>query len=164
MKHFLKTKNKNSGFMIVELLVAISIVGISILAFTNVAQKSINVSRQSLDTTQSSFLLEEGAEVVRLYRDIDWDNIANMTLDTNYYIAFDTVNSTWYFTTTPNTLEKFTRRIVFKSVNRNALTGDIATTGNNDPGTRLVIVYVSWSEGGVLLTKNLSFYISDIFS
>lgn len=164
MKYFLKSKNKESGFMIVELLIAIAIIGASILAFTNVAQKSINVSRQSLDTSQASFLLEEGAEVVRLYRDVDWSNISGMTVDTNYYIVFDTDHNAWYFTTTPTTIDKFTRVIVFESVARDAVSGDISVGGSNDPGTRLVTVTVFWNEGSVTLTKNLSFYISDIFS
>lgn len=163
MKYFLKIKNTNSGFMVVELLIAIFIIVTSILAFSNVAQKSINVSRQSLDTSIASFLLEEGAEVVRLYRDIDWDNISDMTPGTTYYIDFDSVNSAWYFTTTPNTIGKFTRSIVFESVNRDAVTGDISISGSSDAGTRLVTVNVSWTEGGVSITKDLSFYISDIF-
>jgi len=163
MKNFLKTKNKNSGFMVVELLIAIFIIVTSILAFSNVAQKSINVSRQSLDTSQASFLLEEGAEVVRLYRDISWTNISNMKPGTSYYIDFDVARSTWYFTTTPNTIGKFTRSIVFTAVNRDAVTGDISQSGSDDVGTRLVTIYVSWTDGTVTLTKNLSFYISDIF-
>jgi len=163
MKYFLNTKNKNSGFMVVELLIAIFIIVTSVLAFSNVAQKSINVSRQSLDTSIASFLLEEGVEVVRLYRDVNWDNVSNLTVDRDYYIEFDSVNSVWYFTTTPNTIDKFTRRIVFESVNRDAITGDISEVGSDDPGTRLVTVYVSWQDGSVNITKNLSFYISDIF-
>lgn len=162
MKYFFKTKNTNSGFMVVELLIAIFIVVTSILAFSNVAQKSINVSRQSLDTSQASFLLEEGAEVVRLYRDIRWSNISGMTTGVDYYMDFDVARSTWYFTTTPNTVDKFTRRIVFESVNRDG-NGNIAVVGSVDSGTRLVTVYVSWTDGGVNITKDLSFYISDIF-
>jgi Tfp pilus assembly protein PilV len=168
MKYFLKNqiniKNHKSGFMMVELIIAIAIIGISILAFSNVAQKSINISRQSLDTSMAAFLLEEGAEVVRLYRDINWSNITTMNVNTEYYINFDEVNSTWYFTTTPTNIDKFTRKVIFANVNRDAVSGDISLTGNNDPGTRLVTVYVSWQEGGAIVAKNLSFYISDIFS
>lgn len=150
--------------MIIELLIAVAIIGISIVAFTNVAQKSINVSRQSLDTSQAAFLLEEGAEVVRLYRDVDWSNITSMTVNTNYYIGYDTDHNSWYFTTTPTTVDKFTRKIIFQNVNRDAVSGDIAVSGSNDIGTRLVIIEVSWTDGSVLITKDLSFYISDIFS
>jgi Tfp pilus assembly protein PilV len=164
MKYFFKLKNKNSGFMVVELLIAIFIIVTSILAFTNVAQKSINVSRQSLDTSNASFLLEEGAEVVRLYRDISWDNIVSMTPGTDYYIDFDIAHSAWYFTTTPNSIDKFTRKVVFQNVNRDNSTADIVTEGGTlDTGTKLVTITTSWVDGGVTLTKNLSFYISDIF-
>ena len=130
--------------MAVEILVAISIITVSILAAMTVAQKSIYVSRQALHTTQAAFLLEEGAENARIARDNAWSNVSAI-----------------------NTSEQagiFTRTVAAVSVNRDNTTKDISVTGADDPGTKLITVTVSWPEGGVTVTKTLQFYITDIFS
>lgn len=136
--------------MVVEIIVAISIITVSILAAMTVAQKSIYVSRQAFHTTQASFLLEEGAESARIARDNSWSNMA--TLNSSEQIGI------------------FTRTVVTSNVCRNTNDpnkDDIGFCGGttySDNGTKLVIVTVSWPEGGVTITKSLQFYIMDIFS
>ncbi len=160
---FAKTSpSSTTGFMMVEVLVVVSIITISMLASMAVAQKSIFVSRQAYHVSQASFLLEEGAEAVRILRDNAWSNISGLTAGTTYYPMFS--GGTWTLTTTPGTVGSFTRSVAVASVLRDDVTGDIAATGTNDPGTRLVTVTVSWMEGGSAVTKTLSFYIFDIFS
>lgn len=165
-KNIVKNKNsqqKSNGFMIVELLVAASIITLAILSFMAVAQKSIYVSRQALHTMQASSLLEEGAEMVRMHRDNAWSNISGLTVGTNYYPVFS--GSTLTFPATASSVGIFTRKVVFANVNRDNTTGDIVSSGGTlDAGTKLVTVTVSWYEGSNLLSKSLSFYISDIFS
>lgn len=136
---------KNKGFMVVEILVAISIITASILVAMTVAQKSISVSRQAFHTTQAVFLLEEGAENVRIARDNAWINIT--ALNSSELIGI------------------FTRTAVALSVNRDNTSKDIVSSGGTlDPGTKLITVTVLWPEGGVTVTKILQFYITDIFS
>ena len=153
---------KNKGFMMVEVIIAVSIILVSILAAMSVTQKSIVVSRQSLHTSQASFLLEEGAESVRILRDNSWTNIANLTNGTTYYPSFS--SGTWILSTNSSTVGIFTRTVNIQSVNRNISTGDISVSGTNDPGTKLITVTVFWVEGGQTISKTLSFYITDIFS
>jgi len=150
-----------SGFMTVEVIVATAIIVISVLAAMTVTQKSISVSRQALHTSQASFLLEEGAEVVRILRDNAWSNVSSLNVGTNYYPTF---SSSWTLSTTPSTVGIFTRTVVVTNVNRDATTSDIAVSGTNDPGTKLITVTVSWSESGQTISKTLSFFIMDIFS
>jgi Tfp pilus assembly protein PilV len=134
---------KNSGFMIIEVLVAVSIMTASILAAMAVAQKSVYVSRQTLHTVQAAFLLEEGAENARIARDNAWSNVA--TLNTSEQIGI------------------FTRTVVASGVNRDSTTSDISASGTDDPNTKLITVTVSWPEGGSTVTKTLQFYIMNIF-
>ena len=129
--------------MVIEVLIAASIITVSILAAMAVAQKSVYVSRQAFHTTQAAFLLEEGAENVRIARDNDWGNVA--ALDSTEQIGI------------------FTRTIVVSNITRDITTGDIGSS-DPDPGTKLITVAVSWSEGGTIITKTLQFYIADIFS
>ena len=152
----------NTGFMLVEILVAISIISVSILAATAVSQKSVYVSRQAFHSAQAAFLLEEGAEATRVFRDNAWSNISVLTVGTNYYPTFS--GGTWTLSSTPNTVGIFTRTVVIANVNRDDTTKDISVSGTNDSQTKLVTVTVSWNEGGVTITKTLPFYIMDIFS
>lgn len=148
--------------MTVEMLVAISIITVSVLAATAVSQKSIYVARQAFHTTQAGFVLEEGAEAVGVMRDNSWANISSLTAGTNYYPTFS--GGTWTLSSTPNTVDIFTRTVSIASVSRDNTTKDISNTGTDDPGTKLVTVTVSWVEGGTTITKTLQFYIINIFS
>ena len=161
MKKFNRKNNFKKGSLLVEILIASSIIVILTLAMMNVVQKGISVSHQSLHITQASFLLEEGGEVTRILRDNAWSNISNLTLGTNYYPTFG--NNTWTLSTTPSQVGIFTRTVTFSQVLRDAVTGDISNSGSIDTGTKLVTVNVSWSESGQTISKNLKFYISNIF-
>ena len=81
-------KNKKLGFMLIEVLVAVSIITASTLAAMAVAQKSIVLSYRSVNTVQVSFLLEEGAEAVRILRDDFWTNISSLNTGADYYLEF----------------------------------------------------------------------------
>ncbi len=143
-------------------MVAVSIIAVSVLAAMVVAQKSVYVSRQAFHTAQAGFLLEEGAESVRILRDNAWTNISGLTNGTNYYPTFS--GGTWTLSTTANTVGIFARKVTIGSVNRDSTTKDISASGTDDPGTKLVTVTVSWTEAGVNVTKTLQFYILNIFS
>jgi len=154
---------KQKGFMIIEVLVAASIIAMSVLAASNVAQKSVNVSRQAFHSAQAAFLLEEGAEAVRIYRDNAWSNISGMTIGSDYYASFS--GGTWIFSTTPSTIDRFTRKIVVSDVYRDSTSQDIVSSGGVlDTGTKFVTITVSWYQGSVLVSKTLQFYLADIFS
>lgn len=172
MRKTVKIKNKgfihqnfmkkiSGGFMIVEIIVAVAIIVLSVLAAMTVTQKSISVSRQALHVSQATFLLEEGAEVVRVLRDNAWSNISSLSVGTNYYPTF---SSSWTLSTSPSTVDIFTRTVTIANVNRDATSGDIITSGVDDPGTKLITVTISWAESGQAMSKTLSFYIMDIFS
>ncbi|KKR62806.1 hypothetical protein A2643_00560 [Candidatus Nomurabacteria bacterium RIFCSPHIGHO2_01_FULL_39_220] len=138
-------KKFTTGFMVIEVLIASSIITVSILAAMAVAQKSVYVSRQAFHVSQAAFLLEEGAENARIARDNAWSNVTAL-------------NSS-------ETVGIFTRTAVASSVNRDNATKDIVTSGGtSDAGTKLITVTVSWKEGGTTVTKTLQFYLTDVFS
>jgi Tfp pilus assembly protein PilV len=149
------------GFMMVEILIVASIIVVTVLAAMNVAEKAIYLSRQSVHQSQASFLLEEGAEAVRILRDNAWSNISSLTIATNYYPTFS--GGTWTLSLTPNTVGIFTRKVVVSSAYRDG-NQDLATSGTLDDQIRLVTVTVSWMDGGKTFSKTLQFYLADIFS
>ena len=148
--------------MVVEVLVAVSIITAAILATTAVAQKAVSLSGQAFHATQAGFLLEEGAEAVRIIRDNGWTNISALTPSTNYYLTFS--GGTWNLSTTANMVDTFTRTVTVSGVKRDNTTKDISATGTDDPGTKLITIVISWQEGGATISKTLQFYIMNIFS
>jgi len=148
--------------MMIEILVAAAIIVSVVLAAMAVTQKAIQISYQSLHSSQASFLLEEGAEAVRIVRDNSWDNISNLNTATDYYPLFS--GNTWILSTSPFQIGKFTRKVNVANVTRDTTTGDISSTGTDDVDTKLFTVTVSWLEGGRTITKTLPFYITNIFS
>lgn len=153
--------NIKKGFLTVEVIIAASVITVAVLAVMAVAQKSIALARQSLHSAQASFLLEEGAEAVRIVRDNDWNNISVLSTSTTYYPVFS--GGTWTLATIATNVGIFTRSVNISDVERDDSTGDIGT-GTVDLGTKLVTVTVSWVEGTSTITKTLPFYILDIFS
>ena len=153
-------KKFNQGIALVEIIVAISIITMALLAILTVIQKSIYISRQSLQQAQASFLLEEGVEAVKVVRDNDWSLISSLLPNTNYYLEFN--SNLPNLTTTQNSLDIFTRIITTEYVYRDN-NDDIAVSGVLDEGTRYITITISWLNGGQVLTKSLSFYLANIF-
>ncbi len=159
MRKFLKTK---TGFALVDVIVAASIISVSLFAFVSVAQKSVELSKKSLYSTEAGFLLEEGAEAVKMIRDGAWTNITGLSTSSTYYLSWS--GSAWSLTTTSSTIGVFTRTITVANVNRDA-NDDITTSGGTlDSGTKKITVTVSYPYGASTTTRTLPFYISNIFN
>ena len=147
--------------MLLEVVIVISIIVGAMLAALAVTQKSIYLSRQSLNQAQVLYFLEEGVEATRLIRDNGWPNISALTNSTEYYLNFS--GGTWNFTTTPESSDIFTRKVVFAPAYRDG-NDNLAESGTLDEQVRLVTVTVSWPEGVETISRSLQFYLADIFS
>lgn len=147
----------------VELIVISAVLSIIVIAASYVAKKSIEVSSRTIHTMEASFLLEEGVEVMRILRDTNFDNIdPNLVGSNDQYLTL--VSNTWSLIDTPQNNGIFTRIINIYPVYRDSTTSDIVKSGGVlDSGTAFITVTVSWQEGTEILTKNLSFYLSDLF-
>jgi Tfp pilus assembly protein PilV len=166
MKHKLQiARSGEQGFSLVEILVASSILMVSLLSVIMVAGQALSISHRSVNTYVASTLLEEGAEVMRIRRDGAWTNISSLTAGTTYYPKFDTSTNTWSLTTTSSdgVVGIYTRSVVITAVTRDG-SSNIASSGTADTGTKLVTVTVSWQENtGATISKSLQLYVSDIF-
>lgn len=157
------TQKLVSGFTIIEILVATSIITISMFALMQTASKSIVLSDQALRKSQSSLLLEEGAEAVKSIRSNNWDTISELTPGTTYYLSFITspANS-WVLNTTASTIDSiFTRTVIINTVNRDANDNIVDSGGTLDVGIKKITVNVAWGSAN---TKSLSFYIANILN
>jgi hypothetical protein len=164
-----KIKNNNKGSMMVEVIIATSIITVFVLISLIVAQKSVAVSRRAIHSTQTAFLLEEGAESVKIFRDNNtWADFTTFFNTSSTYCLPGTISS-WtsaLSTTSPcPQIDIFTRTINVEDVNRDSISGSIVSSGGIlDSGTKLFIITVSWKESGNTISKTLKFYVNDIFS
>lgn len=159
-----KQKSCQSGFSLVEIVIAAGIISTLLISVAGIAAKSVNVSKRSLNNYKASLLLEEGAEAIRIQRDNSWAGITSLVGST-YYPKFDVSGGNWTFSSSSSdgVVGVFTRSVTVANVNRNASTGDIASSGTADSGTKLVTVTVVWPEGSTTTTKTLQFYTMQIF-
>lgn len=166
---FYQKKNTNNlrttGFSLVEVLIAGVIISLTTLALMSAASKGIELSNRAVRQVQANMLIEEGVEAVRSIRDASWTNISNLTLNTNYYLTFNTTTNTWSLDTTPTTPvdEIFTRTVFISAVNRDS-NDDIASSGTLDNGTKRVKITVSWPTKNSTISKDITFYLTNFLN
>ncbi len=170
MSFIINSKNFNkinitTGFTIIEILIACAIISASSFAIVSAVHKGIQVSNQALRQVQAGLILEEGAEAVKTIRDNSWATISSLSLNTTYYLSFNTSTNLWSLTTTaPSAIDGiFTRTVVFSEVLRDS-NDDIASSGTTDTRTKKVTVSVSFGLSSGTTTKDIIFYIADIFT
>jgi len=148
------------GFFLIEVVIAASVITVVLMLLLGSIQNSVEASQRSLERTQASYLLEEGAEAVKVVRDMGWASIAALTNGTTYYLSWS--GSAWSLTTTPQNIGAFTRSVIFESVSRNAQDDIVYSEGTLDTGTKKVTVRVSWNVPSGTTTEALEFYIANI--
>lgn len=157
------TTNKQQGFGLVEMIIGAAVLSTSLLGISSFFQKTLEVSRLTQSAVQGDYLLEEGVEVMKLFRDAGYaNNIAKLSTTTPTYLTW---NGTNWATTTTNTFIDgvFERKIMVSEVLRNA-SEDISGTGTLDQNTRLVTVGVAWNVKGATTTRTIQTYIANIFN
>jgi len=163
MKITQKTKYTH-GVGLLEVVVGIGIVAIVLLGLGASLQFFLKSGFLYTEKIQSTFLQEEGVEVVRFLKDTSWSNVGSMTSGAPYYISFDGL--VWNISSTPTTTNSFTRIVTFYDVYRlNSTAQIVASTSANantlDPNTKFVTITVISPTSNV---KTLSTYIANILN
>lgn len=152
------------GLSIVELIIAIFILGSVMVAFFEVAVFSYKILKENKNQIKAGYWAEEGMEAVRSIRDkTSWSDsldgkigLGEVDTDTIYYLIVS-VNEWQLTTVNPGLLEaKFNRRVTFANVSRDPVTGDIEDVynpANYDDNSKKVNLEINWQEGSQ--TKNL---------
>lgn len=158
----LTNKSRIKGFGLIEIIVGSAILTISLAAVSTYFQKSLQFNQDNKKIVQASFLLEEGLEVVKFFRDTSWLNIFGLTADTSYYLNF---NGTKWATSTSNVFvdNLFERKLVINNVSRDANDDIVSSGGTNDADTKKATISVSWRGRNGTTTKSISTYITNIF-
>lgn len=152
----------NRGFGLIEIIIGSAILATSLMSISLYYQQSLKVSQSTAQVAQASFLLEEGLEVSKFFRDASWVNISTPATGTTYYLSFD---GTKWATSTTNTYVDgvFERTIRFDDVYRDG-NDDIVTVGGTlDPDARKITATVSWWSRTATTTRAIETYVTNIF-
>lgn len=138
--------NKKRGVGLVEVIVGSAILAVVLFAFTSSLSLYSRANADATSRSQALYLAEEALEVVRGLRDAGWTaHIATASVDTDYGISFDTESSAWTLVSLPDTVEEFTRTIVFRDVYRDSDDNIVEDTSESyDPDSRILEVDVTW--------------------
>lgn len=156
-------KAAQGGFGLIEIVVGGAVFAISILGISFYYQQALSVSQKTGHIVQAGFLMEEGIEIAKLFRDGNWTNISGLTPGATYYLTW--TGSAWATTTTNTFVDgSFERTLVVDNVNRDS-NDDIVTSGGTlDAGTKKVTVSVAWNEKGATTTRSISTYLTNFFN
>lgn len=156
-------KNFQKGIGLIEAVAGISIISVFIFSLMLASQLSQKIVGESVRNTQSSFLLEEGVDAVKILRDTGWNSgIGSLTVGTNYFFSYN--GTTWVSTANNVYVDGiFERKFKLDNVYRDA-NDDIAGSGTLDSGTKKATVSVSWRGRTGTTTKSASFYLTNLFS
>lgn len=151
------------GFGLIEIIIGGAIISLGVLAIVNSFNIYTRYALSNKHTIQTAYLLEEGVEVMRFFRDNGWTtNITPLSTTTTYYLLFG--GGSWATTTTQQYIDgRFLRSITISDVRRNS-NDDIDPSGTYDPYTKLITVIVAYGDRSATTTKTLSTYISNIYS
>lgn len=146
------------------MIVGAAVLSSSLLGISGFFQLALRTSGSTQSMFQGDYLLEEGMETMKIFRDLSYtNNFQKMSTTTTYYFSWDGAN--WATTTTNTYIDgKFERKFTLADVNRD-VNSDIATSGIYDPDIKLVTVSVAWWSPVVgTTTRSIQAYITNIFN
>lgn len=155
-------KNNKKGISVIEILIVIAIVVTVLTTLLGVATLSLRVSALIKKITIADALARETAEAVRSFRDgATWDATNGLgTLSVGeanpHYPA--TADSGWTLPEGTETINGFTRKVVFENVSRDGNNDieDPYNSAHDDSNTRKATVTVSWDNKEVEIVTYLT--------
>ena len=141
-----KARQLHSGLSLVEVLVGVAVLALVLGAAAAAVSGALKLSRQNVHVAQANYLLAAAAEQIRFQRDTSWQaNIANYTSSSTSSGIFQ-ISSAAY------------------PVSRDSSGRVVASGGIVDVGTKKFVVTAAWSERGATTTRQLVFYLTNLFS
>lgn len=153
---------RQKGSLLIEILVVAGIIISSLATILGLAAIFLTTSQIVQQTSQATVLAQDVLESVRNYRDgTDWSvGLGAVTLGALYHPEQSGSPPAWQLGAGAETIEEFTRQIVFEEVLRDA-NDDIALAGIADPDTVKAVVQVSWQERGRSHQVELTAYLTN---
>lgn len=155
---------RKKGFGLIEVVIGSAVLSVALIGISGFFQTVLRASRVTESAVQGDYLLEEGVETLKLFRDMGYlTNIGKLSTTTTHYFSW--TGTAWATTTNKIFIDgKYERKFTITDVKRNA-DQDIASSGTYDPDVKLVTVFVSWWAPVVgTTTRSIQTYITNIFN
>lgn len=157
----IKTSAEGAGFSIIEILVAAGIISLALAGLAGLVNFTLqmqNLQKENLITTN---LAVEAMEAAGAVRNGSWANISSLLFENPYHPVKDGSPLQWSLVSGAETINNFSRQIVFSQVFRDS-DDDIVTNGGVlDPNTKKITVNVSWTEHGNAYNVSLTSYLTN---
>jgi hypothetical protein len=159
----MKLLNFKKGISLVEVIIASSIIGLSMIYISNVYGNFLTLSLENTDKVQAVFLLDEGVEAIKTMRNYAWSTIGSSTPEVDYYLIWQ--DDRWQSTTTLTFIDnKFIRKYKVVDVYRDPSTLNIVNTGGTlNPDSKIINIDISWNYKGATSSKTTSFYMFNLY-
>jgi len=140
--------NQKKGFTVIEIMVVVAIVLSAFVGILGLLTFSLQVSTLVRETSQANFLAQDTLEAVRSFRDgTAWNinGLGTLTMGISYYPG-KTGGSppAWVIVSGEETVNGFSRKVVFAAVMRDANGNIVTSGGTSDPDTKKATATVSW--------------------
>ena len=162
-----KKNKRDSGFSLVEIIIASSVMLVVWLAVFYTFSVLTKFSARNTSSIQASMLLEEGSEALRSLRDASWSaNISTLSACTSSSpcrLTYDQTNNVWGTTVTPILIDnKFDRTFYFSDVYRDPTFNVVSSGGTIDVNSKKATVVVSWYQNNATTSQSLETYLFNI--
>lgn len=151
------TTRKDRGFSVVEVLLAVTIFGLIVMAIVGALIYGRNSTARAGDRIRANYLAEEGLEAAR---NIEGSSYANLTPGT---FGLSKAGGIWSLSGSADTNDGFTRSlsVALNGANRKTVTSRVEWTGVNGIGTtNLATQMTNWASSITKLWSNPSQYSS----
>ncbi len=143
------------GLSIIEILITGAIIAIALTSFFGVFISSLKTGASTKKIIQANTIAQETMEAVRNFRDgTQWevDGLGVLTAGANYFPQKSGLPAVWTLIQGEETVDSFTRKVVFGNVARDASDNIVTSGGINDPNTKKANITISWTGGEVKIS------------
>ena len=135
---------RHAGFTLVEIMVAVFLLGMSLAAFYGAFISGLGVLRVTRENLRAAQILEERMEVIRL---IKWDDVAPGFIPTSFAASYDGIDGTKI--STHGFVYQGTVTITNAPISEK-YAGDL----------RMIQVELTWKSGNIRRTRQMTTYVS----
>lgn len=139
------------GIIILEILIAVAIIGLVFLALAEVGNLALKFNSQLKNNAIASNLTAEAMEATKSVKEESWQALGALSLDTPYHPIKNGSPLKWALSAGAENITSgsiFTRQVVLNRVWRDSNDDIVLSGGVEDPNTRKIIATVSWPERG----------------
>jgi Tfp pilus assembly protein PilV len=155
-------KSRNQGQSLAEVLIAVAIGAILIVASVAVIVPALQSNTQAAKIQAASSLGKELMDNVRVWSEGNWNNVLALATGTTNVYYLNTSSSPFFASVVSSTqsvvvgTSTYTRSFYLSDVYRNGAGAIVTTPGTYDPSTKQVTVLYGWPGGP---TNKMTTYI-----